>query len=133
MKQCCPWRERKVLPFHTPSTGLLQFPPPISTEVKDWGREKQRRPTPGATKSKQGKKQEESIIIIIICYSVYPMSKSLMTKAGILNQKGPYFLENSISRVVRYISKSTILKNFELVWYLKLSFSYLYLVVRKFK
>ena len=45
MKQCCPRRERRVSPFHTPSTGPHQFPPPISTKVKEWGREKQRRPT----------------------------------------------------------------------------------------
>ena len=33
---------------------------PISTKKKEWGREKKRRPTPGARKSKQKKKQDES-------------------------------------------------------------------------
>ena len=42
-----------IVSFHTSSTGPHQFPPPILTKVKEWGREKQRRPTPGARKSKQ--------------------------------------------------------------------------------
>ena len=35
MKQCCPWRERRVSPFHTPSTGLHQFPPPFQQKRKN--------------------------------------------------------------------------------------------------
>ena len=35
MKQCCPWRERKVSLFHTPSTGPHQFPPPFQQKWKN--------------------------------------------------------------------------------------------------
>ena len=37
---------------HTQHRATL-IPTPISTKVKEWGREKQMRPTPGARKSKQ--------------------------------------------------------------------------------
>ena len=35
MKQCCLWRERKLSPFHTPSTGLHQFPLPFQQKKKN--------------------------------------------------------------------------------------------------
>ena len=34
MKQCL-WREKKVSLFHTPSTGLHQFPPPFQQKRKN--------------------------------------------------------------------------------------------------
>ena len=53
MKQCCLWGERKLSLFHTPSTGLHQFPPPFQPKRK------KKRHTPGARK-KTGWKLNES-------------------------------------------------------------------------
>ena len=48
-----PMKRKKTITISHTQHGATPISTPISTKVKEWGREKQRRPTPGARKSKQ--------------------------------------------------------------------------------
>ena len=51
-----PMKRKKSITISHTQLRTTPIPTPISTKEKEWGREKQGRPTPGAWKSKQRKK-----------------------------------------------------------------------------
>ena len=55
MKQCCLWEERKILLFHTPSTGLHQFPPPFQPKKNNGDMRKRGYPHQEQEKVSKGK------------------------------------------------------------------------------
>ena len=59
MIQCCLWGKREVPLFHTPSTGLRQFPPPIQPKEKEWGHGKKGDPHQEQEKVNKEKTREK--------------------------------------------------------------------------
>ena len=60
MKQCCPWEERKVSLFHTPSRGPHQFPLPFQPKRKNGDMRKREYPHQEQEKVNKRKKQDEN-------------------------------------------------------------------------